>query len=510
MSAVRAWCALPLLIALCLWGCACGCNDAILARLDRGRGDVAQQPSGASGWTAATSGAEFRMGDGLRTGAGAQAELSFLPDGRMRVEADTVIRFLERPPKASGRMEVERGAVEVEAATAAVEIVTNQGTTHLEKGSKVAIRSTDKQVQLEVLVGRVLALESGKVAEAGERLRLTLGQVVVEPLPPEESASSQVTPTSALPPDPAEPSAPQADLAITAGLEAEASDAVRKTQAVLQGVEFLSDPSQWDLLLQREGAITIHDPVPPTRVGFETPPCASAVSWELRSHGKWARLERRGTPVAALSPGTYLYRLRCPGKRWQRGSLRILRDAAVQQLPKTAPGAQLDADGRKYTVRYQNLLPILKFRWPTAPKSSGYHLEIARKGRESRRFRGSVEPLIELPSGALAEGTYDFRMVAAGGRSSPRSEVTVTFDNAARTAYISSPKERDFAPGDLVWVRGAVLAGSRVEANGEAMALGSGGRFAKRTNAGPNSILIQVYHPHSGTHYYLRRPSSGP
>ena len=56
-----------------------------------------------------------------------------------------------------------------------------------------------------------------------------------------------------------------------------------------------------------------------------------------------------------------------PSKVVARGTVRVERDAGTSQLPARAPTSLVDADGRGYTVYYQNQLPEVRVRWPNAP-----------------------------------------------------------------------------------------------------------------------------------------------
>jgi hypothetical protein len=54
------------------------------------------------------------------------------------------------------------------------------------------------------------------------------------------------------------------------------------------------------------------------------------------------------------------------------GTLRVQRDPATMELPKTVPHVEVEADGRRYTVRYQNVLPVVALGWREAGSSAGW------------------------------------------------------------------------------------------------------------------------------------------
>ena len=50
--------------------------------------------------------------------------------------------------------------------------------------------------------------------------------------------------------------------------------------------------------------------------------------------------------------------------------LHVIRDAATMELPKSAQRVDVEADGRKYTVRYQNVIPVVSVGWKDATPGS--------------------------------------------------------------------------------------------------------------------------------------------
>ena len=93
--------------------------------------------------------------------------------------------------------------------------------------------------------------------------------------------------------------------------------------------------------------------------------------------------------------------------------LRIQRDAATQELPKSAQRVDVEADGRKYTVHYQNVLPAVTFLWPSAPPAGPYTLVLQRGGKTQRY--PTPAPKLELRPGELAEGELRYWFEYKGG-----------------------------------------------------------------------------------------------
>jgi hypothetical protein len=197
------------------------------------------------------------------------------------------------------------------------------------------------------------------------------------------------------------------------------------------------------------------------------------------------------------------------GEAKQTGTIQILRDGGAAPLPRSAPHDFIDADGRKYSVLYQNVLPQITVRWPHAPdQASSLHLE---------RGAGKVETvrapsgMAALPAGAVEEGSYKlwFEADADPATRSPDTTLKIAFDNAAPAAEVLEPVEGQAATG-TVHVAGIALEGAQVSVNGVAVQLDPEFRFRGDVPAptgggeGDRSIAIRIAHPLRGVHYYLR------
>ena len=186
-----------------------------------------------------------------------------------------------------------------------------------------------------------------------------------------------------------------------------------------------------------------------------------------------------------------------------------MKDAGPRKLPRTPPAVTVDADGRRYTVRYHNRLPKLVLRWPAAPAASSYTVQWTREGGATRT-RTSTTPSIALRSGELPEGAHRFRF-SAGGRSSKQGLVRIAFDNTARTAYLSEPRDGAVPTGGTVRVAGAALQRSRVRVGDARLSLRDQGRFGAEVSvpADQDAISVRVQHRSTGIHYYVRHTRPG-
>jgi len=217
-----------------------------------------------------------------------------------------------------------------------------------------------------------------------------------------------------------------------------------------------------------------------------------------------------GSAIVRLGSGTNYYRVRCyegdtlSKKTAISGRLSVRRDSGSRPLPRGAPRNVIDADGRRYTVLFQNLMPALTFRWRNAPSSASYVLHIKpREGRGKSRQVSTSSASKSFRSGAFAEGAYDYWFTGAGAESK-HSQLVVSFDNAAATGYLSSPKANAVLTGSEVRVTGAAVEGWTVRVDGKELRLDGQYRFDQVVPLGPNGIAVQFSHPKYGTHYYLR------
>lgn len=484
----------------CAWSLALfvgcdGCRDDHLAELvvihdavDRDRAEAAGK------WQRATEGDRFRVGDGVRTGPRGNATLKLLPEGELRVKSDTVVRFQSAPPGRPERLQVEAGEIELESAGVEVEVQTSGGVARLTRGSRVAVRHGGGKVRFDVALGNVQVEREGGAlaAAAGQSFSVDVGPLAIEaPVP------APVTPEPAPVP-----------LQVTdAGLAA--------AEAIVVDVGGLdASPARAHVAVPGGESAIVHDARAPTHVAIGLEGCAQGGVVEVARGGgafRHFRAQGQGRAIVSLAAGSYRYRVRClqhgrlEAGAEQQGRLQVLRDAAVRRLPRTPPSVEIDADGRRYTVRYQNLLPKLTLRWPGAPQAASYEIELRSEGGGSRREQ-VTQPRHVLRSGDLGEGEHQFRFTASDGTRSPESVLRIAFDNTARTAYLSEPSENVARAGTLVHVAGAALRGSSVTAHGAELPLGDQGRFSADVTApaDADALAIRVHHPSTGVHYYLR------
>ncbi len=463
---------------------ACGRDAEELAQLETTQGQVERDFAATLGkWLAAPVQSRFKVGDGVRTAAGSAAKLRLSDASSLVLQEKTLLRFLATPPGAKSRgIDVQQGEVELNVGNEELKIETGSGPAVLAPGSRVKLLKTERGTRFAVEIGRASLSDAKRELKAGEAIEIGIGRAVIEPLP----AASALAPVI---PAPAAPSA--APSSASPGLDMDGRP---------------KGPDVVDLLAGAGDSLILHDPHPPTAIGFNTSRCAGVAVLELGA--KRRQTVGVGTVSAAFPPGSQRYRLRCDADRepFAEGTINVLADAGSRRLSAAAPVNRIDADGRRYTILYQSLLPKVSVRWPNAASSGPFSLQV-RSSKGQKRFP-AASASVTLPTGALGEGSHELWFEGAGQRSRGTT-VVVQFDNAAPTASISAPGERSFAPGATVSVAGSALPGWTVSVQGRELAQDAQQRFSGEAAAPSDvrALTIRFSHPQRGVHYYLRRSS---
>ncbi len=519
----RPWLLLATLM-LMVSGLSCSqCGDEVVAEIARAKGDVQRDHRAFTGQFAKASVNDtLHLGDALRTGPGSGAELKLFPDGVARIEERTLVRFMsERPADGVERLTIEEGMIEIDAMAVDLELDTGHGIARVKKGSRIRLRANDpNDVQLDVLVGRVRIERKGQPDEriqAGETLTLAAPRpaaAAAQPAlvnPPDApapapaapasgagtAAAPEPTPPGPIPPGPTAAPEPAAASNTSKPAVGAATDG-RDDADVVKSIDFR--------LSSLEDAV-IHATVLPVDIALPIEPCVEAASVSIKAGSKRRTLQTQPNAsevLLRLKAGPQKIEIRC-GTQTRNVSLRVLRDAATQELPRSAPEVDVAADGRRYTVRYQNVLPSVAFSWPGAEPSPRYVLLIKREQGREQRFE-STQSERTLKSGELTEGEYSFAFQTADGKRSADSHLRISFDNTARSAYLSEPTENSVR-GDAIRVAGGALSKSNVSVAGVPIQPDNQGRFEATLPhaASDNAIAVRVSHPSTGVHYYVRR-----
>jgi hypothetical protein len=275
-----------------------------------------------------------------------------------------------------------------------------------------------------------------------------------------------------------------------------------------------------DFSIQAGESPVVHDPHAPTavRILFSNL-CQGEGEIEFMGSAtrrKWAHARGTGSAVMLAGPGKNRYRVKCidddgVGDTKVEGAIAIAKDSGTAQLPRRAPHNTIDADGRKYTVLYQNLLPQLTVEWSTAPTAESFILHVEPEHGDPRLVDARTAS-IKFPSGRLAEGVYGLWFEIPGDLShrSPKTTLRIDFDNAAPAANIQEPPAGTPVSGTTT-VAGVAQDGAKVSVSGVELPLDAQFRFRDEGSAKPgeSSLAIRIAHPKHGVHYYLRRLQKG-
>jgi hypothetical protein len=515
-SAFRRMTALLLIAAACCAGCR-ACGDGFVAELIASEKSVERDfGSAVNAWSRAEKGARFEMGDGVRTGRFASARLGLSRGGRLLVKSDTVIRFTRDHSRgeAGGRIEVQQGGLTIETGQLDLGISTSRGVVRLAPESEVQVLVGTDKIRFDVMVGRAEFAGPGQsaplVAETGRGFELEVLKPTIEPPPAAQPAMvpaiSGTAQTSEEPP--------------AVATESEADTRGARGGPLLRDLEFQDPPESAYFTLPAGETATIHDPAPPTDLRMTIARCSGLAVLEFdRGSGRFDALRARGTGEirARVAAGNYRYRVRCArsgrleNPPVSAGRLVVARDAATRPLPSKPVSITADADGRRYTVSYQNRLPVITLRWPEPPATRAYTLRVTPE-RGAAFSVAAKSPSVTLAAGRLSEGLHRFQF-EGGGRRSEQGLLRVAFDYKARTAYLTSPIEGQAPQGERARFAGGTLLGSVVAVHGAAMTLDSQGRFATDVAVprGSRGLAVRVAHPSTGIHYYVRHlGGSGP
>ncbi len=458
---------------------ACAKSQASVASVVELEGTVeSQRADPNAAWTAATRGERYRIGDAVRTAVGARARLRLARSGTLDLDPETVVRF----QRTAGRgldIGVESGAVEIEAADAELVLETEAGAARISGRGRARVTARGGETHLEVLVGTiVLEAEGGaRTLAPGTRVEIAMGGVILE-----------------------DDSRPR-DAGLDAPTSADVVAAPDPDAGALEG----AGPGQVDVVVRSGESAVLHDPRPPTAVGVIMK-CQGHGRLEVAGRDGWKQATvtaGSGGVSAWLDVGSHRYRVHCGDQVEASGKFVVRRDAAAKELPSRPPRNVVDADGRRYTVLYQNRLPELILRWPDAPQAStdsGYVLHVASAGKErSFEVRAARHT---LRSGELGEGEHRWWFEADGQRS-PATILVIDFDNAAATAYI----RRVEIAADIVRVDGAAVADATVSLEGDAVTLDAQHRFTAsgQITSGRRTLALRIVAHESGVHYYVLR-----
>lgn len=503
--------------AVLLWFSCSGCNESPLATLANASGTVERDfaPS-IRQWHPAEKGATFRLNDGIRTRAQSEAELWLRDGSGLRMLQNSFIRFSKTPPgqKRVG-LKIEAGVILIDAVTDNLEISTRYGVAIVKKGTRIKLTRGKDGVELEVQIGKARFVMGEQTTEliAGQRIQVTVGQAVLladtdsGEIPPSDAGDSDAVDSDAVEqPENDETAAAPVDTGETL---TERGDTTRSDQSFRRDEE--TTVLTPDILISAGESPWIHAVRAPVNIAFNTRGLCR--NGGVLKHGRKNDSFTADHPaVFSANPGYSKYAIHCAGDTSgnarnadAQGRIHVILDRGKIRLVHTPPVSTVLMDGRTYSVYYQSRLPIIRVKWPTAPKGSRFTLRVT--GDDSKTL-GLSAPQHTFSAGDLKEGTLQFTFIEENSGARSRSTtLKILFDNVSDKANLVEPAESSFESGATVSVRGIAMVGWQVSVPTGKVTTDSSGRFEGTVHHqnGYRAIWLRLSHPGRGVHYYIRR-----
>lgn len=413
-------------------------------------------------WVPAESGERFFDGDAARADALTTAHFRLGKRARLLLKPASQVRFGRRAGTGALGVTVELGQVDVKTDAEALRLASIFGELAIDPKSVVQLRRAGKRLVAEVSLGRLELIDDPPRAfTAGQSVTLEIGGIVVD-------EEQKVVPAEPLP-----------------------APSERALRHPIEGS---------DLVVVAGETFWVHDPSPPTKVGFRSNvPCDAPLRLSAGTH----RVEGTEQVALQVDAGKHQYELRClgdPERIVGSGQFEILRDRGARPLPTYTPTATVHADGRKYTIFYQERLPQVTVTWPSAPPATAYSVSV-----DGAAVHSSA-PTFGFAAGKLGPGSHElvFSANTTPPRTSRKTTVEIKYDAQAPTARVLEPND-GFAPSDSMRVAGQAMPGFSVALNGKELELDAQRRFSTEASAS-GTLVLAFSRPGRGTHYYLRRP----
>jgi hypothetical protein len=442
-------------------------NDALATLVDFSGQAERDTKATLEQWQGAAQGDEFSAGDGARTMAGSVAHFRLEGGAKLELKPSSKIRFQRPSKRGQVKVDVDMGEASVESGGGPISIDSEFGAIVLDQNSAVTLSRAGSKMNVSVDLGSISV--SDRKVEAGETLDLELGGLVLDVPVAEPTAST-------------EPTTAATEVAPAPSAELQRGNGVATS----------------DLVVKPGESFVVHDPNPPTAIGFRL---SDVCSGPARVTAGGQQTEAVGQANLRFDRGRYSYEVRCldaPDVVRARGTIKVLHDSGTARLPTFAPTANIATDGRTYTVLYQHRLPKVTIHWPAAPQAEKYTLKIG------SRSISTTKPYYTFSSLPKGRHSIVFSAQTTPPRQSRTTNVDVVYDSQAPTARVS---ESALGDSDDVRVSGQTLPGWNVSVDGKELDVDSAQRFSVQVSDG-QTVPITFSHPGRDTHYYLRRPKA--
>jgi hypothetical protein len=175
-----------------------GSDEPVLARLTEVHGSSIERDyaKAIESWSSTQPGAEFRLGDGLRTGDKTSGKLHFIDASQLEVQPNTLLRFLpgQDGPSDELGIDVQSGEARLRVSSNDMRIRTHIGSLIVKSGTLMMLSREGDKLGFQVELGSVQFRDNTgaeRSIESGEQVKVAIGMAVMgepTPLPQEDGA----------------------------------------------------------------------------------------------------------------------------------------------------------------------------------------------------------------------------------------------------------------------------------------------------------------------------------
>lgn len=193
------WLLAVLLTTSGLTGCN-RCSSTPMATLTEKAGAIDRDfQASTEQWRSAELGADFNLGDGVKTREAATGTITFDDGALLRLDPETTVRFLGTKPESGEKsIDIQTGEATLEAVDSALRVRTQLGVAVLDKGSVVRLSRSGSGLRILVSVGMAtLEVKGGpEHLRAGQGVEVGIGMAILERFDGSPASEADLPPTA--------------------------------------------------------------------------------------------------------------------------------------------------------------------------------------------------------------------------------------------------------------------------------------------------------------------------